>query len=289
MPEAEVEITAVDVADLIASQYPFLAGLRVEEVDFGWDNFMFRIGKHHVARFPRREVSAPMVKSESKWLPLLAPHLPLPIPAPIFHGSPGRGFPWTWTIAQWIEGEPAATAQDVDEMRCAVQIGQFLAALHQPAPSDAPQNQFRGGPLDEKRETTSSRLQSMDAHFDTSALDSIWMEACESQVYQGPPLWLHGDLHPNNLIVRHRSLGGVIDFTDLTAGDPACDLMVGWTMFGAEARENLFSVYGDVDPALLRRAKGWAIHHGSVCVANGADNAVMSQIGRVTLERVTTS
>ena len=285
MPEADVTIEAEDVATLIASQYPPLAGARITEAAFGWDNYMFRVGHGHVARFPRRAVSAPMVAAEARWLPLLAPRLPLPIPTPVFHGEPMGSFPWTWTIAPWIEGEPATSA-DYDEIELAAQLGSFLAALHFPAPEDAPSNPFRGVPLSQRREPTRLRIETIDELVDASVLDDLWIEACDSETHSGPPMWLHGDLHPNNLIVRDGRLAGVIDFTDLTAGDPASDLMAGWTTFGPEAREVFFDSYGDVDAELLSRARGWAINHGTACLAHGADNPVMSQIGRTTLERV---
>ena len=43
-------------------------------------------------------------------------------------------------------------------------------------------------------------------------------------------VWIHGDLHPGNLLVRDGRLSGVLDFGDVTAGDPATDLSVGWML-----------------------------------------------------------
>lgn len=284
MPAADIEISIEDVAALVESQYPPLAGEPIVEVGFGWDNFMFRVGETHVARFPRRKVSSPMVAHEATWLPRIAPGLPIDVPAPIFEGSPGGSYPWAWTIAPWIEGEAATTGR-YDEMVCAVQIGEFLSAFHGRAPVDYPRNQFRGGPIAEKLETTTSRLDDLAGLMD-HGLKDVFVEDCAAPAYDGPPRWLHGDLHPNNVVVRDRRVAGIIDFTDLTAGDPACDLMIGWSMFGPAGRRAMFGAYSWIDDDMIRRARAWAVHHGSVCVGHGEDNEVMKQMGLRTLASV---
>ena len=59
----------------------------------------------------------------------------------------------------------------------------------------------------------------------------------ERRRWSGPPLWLHGDLHPANILVDATGhLRAVLDFGDLTAGDPATDLAVAWLAFEPEAR-----------------------------------------------------
>ncbi len=286
MPAAEVDLNADQVRALLSEQYPALAKQPIVEAGFGWDNFMFRVGERFVARFPRRAVSAPMVEAEARWLPVLAPRLPIPIPAPIHLGEPGHGFPWSWTIAPWISGRTAVDLAESDQAGCGRQIGSFLASLHGPSPSDAPSNPFRGGPLAEKHRITSDRLDGLGDAVDVGRLRHLWDQACSVPHYTGPPLWLHGDLHPHNVVTEAGVVVGIIDFTDLTGGDPACDLMIGWTMFDPLGREKLIDAYGAAPSALSERARGWAIHHGAACIANGADNPIMTMLGLRTLSRV---
>ncbi|MER7151067.1 phosphotransferase [Streptomyces lydicus] len=47
---------------------------------------------------------------------------------------------------------------------------------------------------------------------------------------------LHGDLHPANILVDRGRIRAVIDFGDITSGDPATDLSVAWMLFTAEQR-----------------------------------------------------
>ena len=286
MPPAEVEITATDVAEMVAEQFPLLAGAEVEEAGYGWDNFMFRVGTAHVARFPRRQISAPMVDSEARWLPDLARVLPLPIPAPVFVGSPSNRFPWSWTIAKWIDGQPAAVDTDIDQVEAGSQMGSFLAALHRPAPAGYPHNPFRGGPISDMNEKASERITSLSHAVDSHELLERFIADSSAPSYRGDPLWLHGDLHPSNVIVRSRLVAGVIDFTDLTGGDPACDLMIAWSMFDRPGRQSLFDSYGPIDEATRCRARAWAIHHGAICASHSKDNEVMRKMGMSTLRRV---
>ena len=53
---------------------------------------------------------------------------------------------------------------------------------------------------------------------------------------------------------------GVIDFGDLCARDPACDLAASWVLLPDGAPEHLYDAYRPpLDDATLRRARGWAV------------------------------
>ena len=156
-PAAEVTLEPELVAGLITDQHPDLAHLPLQVLKSGWDNVMFRLGEHLLVRMPRRAAAASLVINEQTWLPRLASRLPLPIPAPLGIGSPGRGYPWHWSIVPWLAGtgadqhEPAASQ--------AGPFGMFLRALHVSAPVDAPANPFRGGPLSQYAAVTNERMQ----------------------------------------------------------------------------------------------------------------------------------
>ena len=182
-------------------------------------------GTDLLSRLPRRATAASLVEHEQKWLPVLARGLPLPVPVPVFVGRPGCGYAWSWSVVPFLQGR-AARMQDLNAPAGAA-LGGFLGALHRPAPAEAPANPVRGVPLlareaaflDNLRLVTDARLLSTAA----AALD-IWHTAVSAAQFAGPPVWLHGDLHPSNVLVDDGRVCGVIDFGDLTAGDPATDL-----------------------------------------------------------------
>lgn len=279
MPAAEVDVTVDLVMRLLTRQRPDLAMEPITFLAHGWDNELFRIGRSRVGRFPRRELAADLVKNEARWLPTFADRLPLPIPAPTFLGAPGDGFPWCWVLTPWIEGVSAATVDDLDLEECARQIGDFLQALHQPAPAEAPANPFRGVPLTQRDAIMRRRFDSLGAVIDTDAAVAIWETALGAEPHTGPPLWLHGDVHPHNLLAEGGRLTGVVDFGDVTAGDPATDLAIGWSMLGPSERERFFGAYGVPDEACLSRARGWALAFACAYLANSADNPIMYAIG----------
>ncbi len=268
MPAAEVEIDVRRVARLLASQHPDLAARPIRPFANGWDNVMFRLGDDLLVRLPRRESAARLIEHESRCLPLVAPHLPIPVPTPLRHGEPGEGYPWRWNVLPWLEGEPADRAP-VDRTSAEL-FGDFLAALHRPAPDDAPDNPFRGGPVSSRHEAIESRLARLRLETDvvTPAIEGCWLEGLEAPRATSP-VWLHGDLHPRNVLVREGRISGVIDWGDVTSGDPACDLAGIWMLFeDAGARARLVESIAD-DAALLARARAWAVIFAAILLDTG--------------------
>ena len=212
-PAAEIDIDAPLVEALLASQCPELAHLPVRVVANGWDNTIARVGDDWLVRLPRRAASAPLVENEQRWLPVLAPSLPLTVPVPWFAGRPSDVFPWP--------NDPVEAART---------LATFVAALHVPAPADAPLNEFRGVALQQRAAAVEQRVAAMGAGVDAARVLAVWAELSATPPWPGPPLWLHGDLHGSNLLTttvgQSRRLSAVIDFGDITAGDPATDLAV---------------------------------------------------------------
>jgi aminoglycoside phosphotransferase (APT) family kinase protein len=285
-PPAEVEIDAPLVAALLADQHPDLASLPLQLFEAGWDNVMFRLGDALVVRMPRRLVAAQLILNEQCWLPVLAPQLTLPIPAPRRFGVPGRGYPWHWSVIPWLPGAPADLHPPQGDQ--ASIFAAFLRSLHTPAPNTAPANPVRGGPLSERAPYAEQRMERL-AHLNeviTPQLRVIWQHALAAPSCSAP-VWLHGDLHPRNMLVHNGQLSAIIDWGDITAGDPATDLAAIWMLFAdEEARATALAAY-QPDEALLRRALGWAIHLGVTLLETGlADNPRFATIGEQTLRRV---
>ncbi len=302
MPAADVEVSADLVRRLLADQHPELARLPVGFLANGWDNELYRVGDELVARLPRRALGAQIIKNEQRWLPGLAPRLPLPIPYPERTGVPACGYPYPWSVVRYLPGVPAARASSFDLDAAAAAVGGFLGALHVPAPADAPANPSRGVPLAERAGTFAANLALIGGQ-DQADRDAVlrvrdgvlrvWDAALAAPRYDGPPVWLHGDLHPANILVNDGQVSGVIDFGDITAGDPAGDLSVAWMLLPLDCRADFWSAYqaaggasGLVDDALWARARGWALNLAVVFLAHSEDNPVLRDVGRRTLSAV---
>ena len=293
MPPAEVEVSADLVRRLLADQHPDLSPLPVEFLANGWDNELYRVGDGLVARLPRRALGAQIIKNEQRWLPGLAPNLPLPIPRPERTGVPACGYPYSWSVVPYLPGVPAA-ACSFDPKAAAAAVGGFLGALHVPAPADAPANPFRGVPLAERASTFAANLALLTGQVDRDAVLRAWVAALTAPGYDGPPVWLHGDLHPANILVNDGQVSGVIDFGDITAGDPASDLSVAWMLLPPDCHADFWLAYqaaggrasGPAGDALRARARGWALNLAVVFLAHSEDNPVLRQVGRRTLSAV---
>jgi aminoglycoside phosphotransferase (APT) family kinase protein len=217
MPAAEVEITERLVRQLLADQHPDLADLSLLEISGGWDNALYRLGSSLAVRLPRRAVAVPLLENERRWLPQLAPQLPLPIPVALRMGRPGRGYPWPWSVRQWIEGETAVRSVPIHDVNVARALGAFLQALHVPAPAEAPHNPVRGVPLSERTPRMLEYVKAVSDIVDANKILDCWERVVGLPLWAGPNLWVHGDLHPANVLLSHGRIAGVIDFGDLTA------------------------------------------------------------------------
>ncbi|HET9947546.1 MAG TPA: aminoglycoside phosphotransferase family protein [Longimicrobiales bacterium] len=275
-PAAEVAVDVTLAQTLLEEQHPRFLPAPLEPVDEGWDNFVFRLGAEHALRLPRRAAAVEPLLNEERWLPELAPRLGLRVPLPVAAGLPGPRFAWPWSVVEWIEGSTAERARlGAREART---LAAALRALHVPAHPHAPKNPFRGVPLEVRREALEAHL----ATLDVPALWHAWRSALEAPPCS-VPVWIHGDLHPKNVLVRGGAIVGLIDWGDLAAGDPATDLACAWTLFDARARAAFLEAYAPAE-AELRRGLGWALVLGTALATSG--DARHARMGRRVLERV---
>jgi len=286
-PAADVVVDTETVRGLLRAQHPDLSDLPLQETASGWDNFIFRLGEGMSVRLPRRLASVAMLEHEQRWLPAIAPQLPVPVPAPLRMGKPGDQYPWPWSIVPWLSGKTADLAPLAANQ--AKPLVRFLRALHVAAPADAPKNPVRGVPLQQRAIAVQERMQRLaqKTSLANSTVLKIWESALEA-----PPAelstWFHGDLHPQNVLVEDGELTGVIDWADIAAGDSATDLASIWMLLPTvAARESAMAEYGRVSTGTWARALGWAINLGTLLLETGlVDNPRHAAIGEITLKRI---
>lgn len=283
-PAAEIDIDERLVTALLHEQCPQLAEQPVRVVGNGWDNTIARVGDAWMTRLPRRAAAAALIVNEQRWLPLLAPSLPLAVPVPWFEGRPSELFPWSWSICRWLPGNTAADEPPDDLGAAARTLAAFVRELHQPGPADAPLNPVRGVALQERAAAVHERVQRLEAVVDGPCVLALWERLRVTPGWDGPPLWLHGDLHPSNMLTNDRQLSAVIDFGDICVGDPATDLALAWMMF-PPAERAVFRAAADVDDDTWQRAAGWALNL-SLAYLTADDTTSIPAIGRTTLAAV---
>ena len=257
------------VRALLHEQHPDLAVLPLRRVPGGWDNQMWRLGDELAVRMPRTERAPGLLRKEHRWLPALAPLLPLPVPVPVRTGEPSARFPGTWTVARWVPGEPGDATPVTRGGHAAVALAGFLRALHREAPGEAPANPDRGVPLEGFVAGFEEGFPLLADHADPADVRRVWEDALAAPGPQGPPVWLHGDLHPANVVVADGTLAGILDFGELCAGDPATDLSAAWLLLPEGAAEPFLDAYGKGDEATVRRARGWALLRAAGLIAIG--------------------
>jgi aminoglycoside phosphotransferase (APT) family kinase protein len=271
----EVDVRDDVVRALVDDHDPAWRDLPLRRVSsHGTDNVVYRLGEDLGVRVPRIEWAVAQVEREARWLPLLAPHLPCAVSAPVAVGEPGHGYPHRWLVFRWLPGRDLAHAAPVPGARpegwwddVAGRLGDVVRALRAVALPDAPAAGPRGGSLAPHDHGVRRLVAEVAALPDTQRLDparatAVWEEALAAPAWPHDPVWVHGDLLPGNVLVADRAEGsgdvvGLVDWSAPGLGDPACDAMVAWAL-PRHARE-VFREHAGFDDATWARARGWVL------------------------------
>jgi len=258
MHDDEVHTDADLVRRLIRDQFPCWAELNIEPVpSSGTDNALYRLGPDLAVRLPRIHWAVGNVDTEYRWLPRLESLLPQPIPVPLARGEAGQGFPWPWTVCRWLQGRHPAMGGAAREAELAADLAGFVTALGRVQPADGPPAR-RGVPLGERDQPTRAAIEQLAGLVDTDRATKAWEAALAAPPWNGPALWVHGDLSPLNILCTDDRLSGVIDFGCVGIGDPACDAIPAWNTFSPRGRRRYRDGLG-FDHATWARGRGWAL------------------------------
>jgi aminoglycoside phosphotransferase (APT) family kinase protein len=277
------------VVRLIRAQFPQWKHLPISPVArSGWDNRTFHLGEEMSVRLPSAQEYASQVEKECYWLPILAKSLPLSIPKPLAQGQPMDEYPWKWSIYRWLKGVSANQGEIEDLSQFANDLASFLLALHRIDPVGGPKpgmhSFHRGGSLSVYDSDVQKSLALLKGKIDEKAVLEVWENALTS-TWSHAPVWVHGDLSAGNLLTLNGRLSSVIDFGQLVVGDPACDLVIAWTLFKGESRE-CFRQKLNLDKATWERARGWALWKALLVAASciNPNNAESVKCWQVTEE-----
>lgn len=270
MDPARAEIDVALVRRLVAEQFPQWAHLPIVAAEpNGWDNRTFRLGLYMSVRLPSAAGYVEQVAKEHYWLPKLAPLVPFPIPVPLAMGEPGSGYPWNWSIYPWLKGETAEVEKIVSLPEFARALAQFLVALQQIDATGGPlpgaHNFMRGAHPSVYDGETRRAIQILSDDIDDRAVTAVW-EAALASKWRASPVWIHGDVAAGNLLIKDGRLAAVIDFGCAGIGDPACDLVIAWTLLSGESRE-VFRSSLQLDSWTWARGRGWALWKALITVA----------------------
>jgi aminoglycoside phosphotransferase (APT) family kinase protein len=282
----EVEIDAALVRGLLAAQLPQWADLPLEPVpSAGTVNAIYRLGDDLSVRLPRVPDGVDDVVREHRWLPRLADRLPLAVPVPLARGAPTDDFPFPWTVCRWVGGEHLPLDRLADPRQAALDLAGFVAAMRRVDTTDAPVA-ARQVPLSTQDESVRAAIASATGLVDTAAVTAAWEAALPVPEWEGPPVWLHADLLPGNLLATAGRLTGVIDFGCAGIGDPAWDVIPAWTYLDAGTRE-VFRAELDVDDVTWARARGWVVRIGILALPYYQDtNPEFAAVARRMLDEV---
>ena len=291
----ELAIDGELVRSLLTEQLPRWADLPLSRVrSAGTENALFRLGDELVVRLPRHASAEGPIDNEFRWLPRLAPALPLAIPEPLALGEPAAGYPWRWSVYRWIEGEAVDARVTGDPHGFAETLARFVVALQSIDTSDGPppgdHNGWRGEALGRRDAEFREALAACDGieGIDVATIASVWDEALGEPGWGGDPVWVHGDLLPTNLLTSQDRLGAVLDFGSLGVGEPTCDVMAAWTTVAPEARPAYRAVLG-LDEATWARGRGWALSWAVIALPYYLEtNPTFVTLARRTIDAVLT-
>ena len=230
----------------------------------GTVNAMYRLGDRMAVRLPLTERFGADLLNEERWLPLLAPALPVPIPTVLGIGSADATYPSPWLVVDWIPGATPPPGSVTDASPLADDIAEFLVALRGVDTVGAPPG-YRGGAVSELDGDVQRCLSQIDDLVDTRALAELWAESVSAEGWNRAPVWAHCDLLSGNVLVENGRLSGVLDFGAAGVGDPACDLMAAWSILPAAGRDRLRAAL-DVDDSTWLRGRGWALSQAVIAL-----------------------
>lgn len=287
MHENEFEVDEDLVRALLKSQCPHWANLSLKAVlSSGTDNALFRLGTDYVVRLPRIDWAAESIDKEYEWVPKISQFLKIPISKPLFKGNPNKHYPWPWIVAKWNEGGNPKFEQKNEYELLAKDMAYFLNELHEIKLANGPSSR-RGTPLKKLDVDTRKAIDELAGEIDIQSVTALWDQLSSAPSWNKNLVWIHGDFLPGNILVQNNRLSAVIDFSDVGIGDPACDLIIAWSLFGSHSRKIFRESLKNIDEDMWARGRGWALSIALIMLPYYKNsNPVLTSLARRMIENV---
>lgn len=287
MHENEFEIDECLVHALLKSQCPHWANLPLKPMlSSGTDHALFRLGSEYVIRLPRIDWATKNINKECEWVPKISRFLKIPISEPLFKGNPNKSYPWSWTVAKWNEGHNPNFEKENEYELLAKDLAFFLNELHGIKLANGPSSR-RGIPLKELDVQTRKAIGKLEGEIDIQSITSLWNHLLNIPPWSKDPVWVHGDFLPGNILVKNNRLSAVIDFSDVGIGDPACDLIIAWSLLKSHSRESFRENLENIDDDTWERGRGWALSIALIMLPYYKNsNPILASLARRMIENV---
>lgn len=287
MHENELEIDENLVHTLLKHQCPKWANLPLKPIQSsGTDNTLFRLGNEYIVRLPRIEWATESIDKEYMWVPKISQFLQIPISKPIFKGHPDKTYPWSWLVTKWNEGHNPHFEKENEYELLAKDLAYFLNELHEIKLGAGPSSR-RGIPLKEMDHETKEAIGELAMEIDVPSVNSLWNQLINVPSWNRDPVWAHGDFLPGNILIQDSRLSAVIDFSDIGIGDPACDLVIGWSLLNSHSRAVFKNNLKNIDGDTWERGKGWALSIALIMLPYyKTTNPVLSSLARRMIKNV---
>ena len=248
------------------------------------------MGNEYVVRLPRIEwVPGSIDKSinkEYEWVPRIARFLKIPISEPLFKGNPDKSYPWGWTVTKWNEGHNPNFEKENEYQVLAKDLAYFLNELHGIKLANGPSSR-RGVPLKEVDVETRKAIDQLEGEIDIQSVTSLWRKLTNIPSWSKESVWVHGDFLPGNILVQNNRLSAVLDFSDVGIGDPACDLVIAWSLLKSHSRKVFRENLGNIDDNTWERGRGWALSIALIMLPYYKhSNPVLAALARRIIENV---
>ena len=287
----QLELTDTMVAALVADQLRDLRGARLSRVPSnGTDNVLYRLGADLVLRFPMQGddpcTAWEQLTHEADNARRLLGRLPVLSPEPVSIGEPGHGYPLPWAVYRWLPGLPASQVEVADSIPFAEQLASVVLALREIDTEGRvfPGGGRRGGSLTDHDAGVRRWLGQSHGLIDGAQVEALWSRLVLTPRDDGPDVWTHGDLMPDNLLLQEGRLSAVIDVGLSGPADPALDLQPAWNLLAAPVARRAFREALAVGDEEWDRGKAWALAQASGCLPYyQVTNPPMSRLAHRTL------
>ena len=241
-----------DPRDRVDAVFPQLAAQVVTPVGAGWTVDTYDVDGAWIVQFPRDGYAADRLRAQIETLPELAAELSALVPEPVHVDRDLPAMAYRKLAGRALDVAPDGLWPE--------RLGRFLYDLHLMPPEYVG---LRGTGAASVRVATAAVLDEMRAEVlpllapdERARFDARFREFLDDdELWRFAPCLTHGDIGPEHVLVSAAGdLVGVLDWEELSVGDPVGDFA--WLLHArpADGARALGAYGGAPDPTFLRRA-----------------------------------